>query len=43
MRNLWFILGEYPDGCVDIVDRDGDVMTWVTRELAEAIVEVHNA
>jgi hypothetical protein len=33
-----FIFGEYPDGCVDVADLDGDVAQHVTREEAERMI-----
>ena len=37
---LWFVFGEYPDGCVDISDANlhGDMFTHVPKEKAEALI-----
>jgi hypothetical protein len=40
---IWFIFGVYQCGYVDIADTNGDVITHVNREEAEAICDRHNS
>lgn len=42
-KHLWFEFGRHPDGCVDIANADGDVLCGLPHDLAERIIEAHNA
>lgn len=35
---LWFIMGEYPDGDVEIADIDQTIITKISREKAEQVM-----
>ena len=39
----WRIFGVAPDGTVDIVDQQRDILDGVPRVLAEKIIAAHNA
>jgi hypothetical protein len=39
---LWFILGSYSCGCVDIADEHGDILHHVDPEVAKEICKNHN-
>jgi len=39
----WFVFGVHTNGYVDIADANQDVLTNIHPELAEKIIEAHNA
>lgn len=39
----WFEFGEHPDGCVDLADTHGDVITGISKETAQRLQRARNA
>ena len=39
---MWFIFGTHHSGYVDVSCADGDIVTNISKEVAEQIIKAHN-